>query len=171
MMEEWFVRAVLVAFATLTVILVVVLVRMRARTARELAQARAATSALRDSVDEIQRSLAARPPAPAPPADRAEHVITSVGDGSFDGDAGVSHGERIDGRLFADLVLRESLVKAASLAHGVRCALAPQTRNRIRFEMRREVSRSRKERRAQLKEARRDLRAQERARLDEDVVA
>ena len=62
--------------------------------------------------------------------------------------------ERIDGRLFADIVLRESLVKAASLGHGVRRALAAETRNRIRFEMRREVKRSRKQRRAELKELR-----------------
>ena len=53
----------------------------------------------------------------------------------------------IDRALFADLVLRETVVKAASLAHGVRRALAPETRNRIRFEMRREIRRARKQRR------------------------
>ena len=51
-------------------------------------------------------------------------------------------------------MLRESLVKAASLGYGVRRALAPETRNRIRFEMKREVKRSRRQRRAELKEVR-----------------
>ena len=46
---------------------------------------------------------------------------------------------RIDGRLFVDIVAREGLVKAAGVAHGLRRALAPASRNRIRFEMGREV--------------------------------
>lgn len=70
---------------------------------------------------------------------------------------------RIDGRLFADLVVRETLVRIGSVAHGVRCALDPATRNRIRFEVRREVKRSRKARKADLKQARRDLHARQRA--------
>ena len=48
-------------------------------------------------------------------------------------------------------------MRAASLAHGVRRALDPETRNRIRFEMRREVKRARKQRRADIREARRRL--------------
>ena len=62
---------------------------------------------------------------------------------------------RVDGPLFADLVLRESVVQAVSFAHGVRRALAPETRNRIRYEMRREVKRSRRQRRADLRAAKR----------------
>ncbi len=61
--------------------------------------------------------------------------------------------------LFADLVLRESVVQAASLAAGVRRALAPQTRARIRVEMRQEVRRARKQRRTDLRAARRDWEA------------
>ena len=53
----------------------------------------------------------------------------------------------VETALFADLVLRETVVKAASLAHGVRRALDAETRNRIRFEMRRELKRARKQRR------------------------
>jgi hypothetical protein len=59
-------------------------------------------------------------------------------------------------------VLRETVVKAASLAHGLRRGLAPATRNRIRFEMKQEVRRSRKQRRADLKAAQRDLHARQR---------
>jgi len=75
---------------------------------------------------------------------------------------------RIQGSLFADLVLRESVVKAASYVHGVRRALAPETRNRIRFEMRQEVKRSRKQRRVDLRTARRHL--ADRQRADEDAA-
>jgi hypothetical protein len=74
----------------------------------------------------------------------------------------------LDGPAFADIVLKETVVKAASLAHGVRRGLAPATRNRIRFEMRQEVRRSRKQRRADLKSARRDLHRRQRAALAEE---
>ncbi len=70
---------------------------------------------------------------------------------------------RIDGALFADIVARESVIKAAGLAHGLRRALSPETRNRIRFEMRREVKRSRKQRRADLKAALREVQTRDRA--------
>ena len=63
------------------------------------------------------------------------------------------------------------MVKAASLAHGVRRALAPETRNRIRFEVRREIRRARKQRRADLREARRDWEARQRAGLTDDEDA
>lgn len=68
---------------------------------------------------------------------------------------------RIDGKLFADIVARESVIKAAGLAHGLRCALSAENRNRIRFEMKREVKRSRKQRRADLKAALRQFQARE----------
>ena len=78
---------------------------------------------------------------------------------------------KVESALFADLVLRETVVKAASLAHGVRRALDPETRHRIRFEMRREVKRARKQRKADTREARRDWAARQRATLDEDSAA
>ena len=121
--------------------------------------------------------------APAPAAERAfrstepptSYVITAVEDGADRADRagatadrevaatpGVVQG-RIDGVLFADIVAREGVIKAAGLVHGVRRALDPETRNRIRFEMKREVKRSRRQRRADLKAALRDLQARERA--------
>ncbi len=77
----------------------------------------------------------------------------------------------VDGAAFADTVLRETVVKAASLAHGVRRGLAPATRNRIRFEMKQEVRRARRQRRADLKQAQRDLHARQRAMLTEEAEA
>ncbi len=113
--------------------------------------------------------LEARTATPEPSTDRtaspepvepAAYVIT----GLHEGDAQVEHEAvegvpaRIDGRLFADIVARESVVKAAGLAHGLRRALSAENRNRIRFEMKREVKRSRKQRRADLKASMRRLR-------------
>jgi hypothetical protein len=77
----------------------------------------------------------------------------------------------VEPRLFADIVLRESLVKAAALAHGVRRGLAPANRNRIWFEMRREVKRARKERKAEEREAIRAWRARQRATVQEESAA
>ena len=68
-------------------------------------------------------------------------------------------------------MLRETVVRAASLAHGVRRALAPETRNRIRFEVKREIRRSRKQRKADLREARRDWEARQRAAMTDDEDA
>jgi len=77
----------------------------------------------------------------------------------------------LEPRLFADVVLRESVVKAASLVHGVRRGLAPANRNRIWFEMRREVRRARKHRKAEEREAVREWRARRRAAVREDDAA
>ncbi len=70
--------------------------------------------------------------------------------------------------VFADLVLRETVVQTASLFHGLRRALSPETRNRIRFHMRQEVKRSRKQRRAELREVRREWAARQRAAMAAD---
>jgi hypothetical protein len=81
----------------------------------------------------------------------------------------------LTGPAFADAVVRETVVQTASLVHGVRRALAPETRNRIRFEMKREVKRSRKDRKAEMKQALREHRARQRQGMtaipDEEGVA
>jgi hypothetical protein len=88
----------------------------------------------------------------------AEYVITRIGAETEDQPAPV-----LETRLFADLVLRETVVKAASFVYGVRRGLSPANRNRIWFEMRREVKRARKERKAEEREAVREWRARQRA--------
>ncbi len=92
------------------------------------------------------------------PDDRREYVITRLGD-----EPEGSPAPTLETRLFADVVLRESVVMAASLAHGVRRGLSPANRNRIWFEMRREVKRARKDRKAEEREAIREWRARQRA--------
>jgi hypothetical protein len=164
-MQDWTLPVVAVALALLALGLGVALLRARARTDRELSAARAETAGLRTQLDELERRLAT--PASPTPAEH-EFVITHLGEEEPE----PAEPARIETALFADLVLRESVVKAASLAHGVRRALAPETRNRIRFEMRREVRRARKQRRADTRRARREWEARRRTpEGDEDTAA
>ncbi len=168
----WAVAAAAVGLLVVIAAAVAVTVRGRRRIARRLDAAHAEAEALRLQVEEIQRLVAA-PPA----ADQLrEYVITGLDmpslvprDGYLTGDStgGV---QTVAPSLFADIVLRETVVQAAALAAGLRRALTPESRNRIRFEMRREVKRARKQRRADLRAARRDWEARQRAgvKLDED---
>ncbi|MBD8869761.1 hypothetical protein [Nocardioides donggukensis] len=162
--QDLFVPAALtlaVALAALCGLLLLLLARSRRdrdRVRAEADRSRAESADLRARVDALAELVAARDrPGPEP-----EYLITRVGEqGPADplppGDG------RIEGRLFADIVLRESVVKAAALAHGVRLAMRPETRNRIRFEMRREVKRARRDRRDQLRSLRRERQARQRA--------
>jgi hypothetical protein len=181
-MREWIGPAAVGTCALLVVGLAAVLWMVRARTARELQRAQAEAAALRARMQELEARLTrvartARPD--SPDADTPDYVITHLGEeiraprhAAEQASGRGTLEPRIDSALFADLVLRETVVKAASLAHGLRVALSPATRNRIRFEMRQEVKRARKWRRAELKEARREREARQRADLvgDEDAA-
>jgi hypothetical protein len=152
------------AFALAMVVLVLRAGRAAARSNRELVAARAQAGELADRLALVEESLARGQSAPR---DSQSYVITHVGDDEPDGGAPPVV-DRIDGKLFADIVARESAIKAVGLAHGLRRAMAPEVRNRIRFEMKREVLRARKQRRADLKAALREFRARERADLAGD---
>jgi hypothetical protein len=145
--------------AVLCLVLLMALVRIRSsarRTAREL-------DSMRQRLDDLEQQSVVRPAARAATAP-VEFVITDLGR-----EQPTPALVRLDAPAFADIVLKETVVKAASLAHGVRRGLAPATRNRIRFEMKQEVRRARKQRRADLKAAQRDLQARERAGLSEEA--
>ena len=106
--------------------------------------------------------------APRPPADAADadaYVITGLEPHLVDRDEPDRSPVAIpiDGRLFADIVARETVVRAASWTAGLRRALAPETRNRIRFHVRQETKQAGRERRAETKQALREFRARERA--------
>lgn len=158
------------ALALVVLLLAVALLRARATASHDREAARAETAALRDRVEELERR-----PATEPSQRRAarpgepEFVITHVGDEvALPRHAAGPAPERPEPALFADIVLRESVVRAASLAHGVRMALAPETRNRIRFEVRQETRRAGRGRRAEMKQALREFRARERAATRDD---
>ncbi len=167
----WAVAAVAAGLLLVVAVLVAVTVRGRRRIARRLDAATAEAEALRIQVEEIQR-LVSSPPT----VDQGrEYVITGLDTSSLvpRDDYSTSEVDTVPAPLFADMVLRETVVQAAALAAGLRRALSPESRNRIRFEMRREVKRARKQRRADLREARREWEARQRARvdLDEDSAA
>jgi low affinity Fe/Cu permease len=176
--------AVLVTLVAVAVVVVLAAVAVLVRRLRsELAAVRADVAALQARLDELARRPQEPPAPPAGVGDGPEFVITSLaadtantadsadsadsadtadpaasGVPVLDHDAGPG---LVSGGRFVSVAAGESLVRVVSLAHGVRRALAPETRNRIRFEMGREVKRSRRQRRRDLKEAKRHLRTQQ----------
>lgn len=158
-----------VALAVVLAVLAVIALRATRRRSRELSQALERTEARAHELSERLARLEERAvESPEPAAETTVHQAVVVDRASGDPLEGQVLAERIDGRLFTDIVARETVVKAASWTHGVRRALAPEVRNRIRFEVRRELKRARKQRRADLKAALRDLQARERQAMRED---
>jgi hypothetical protein len=133
----------------------------RRRVQRDLEASRAELAALRDRLDRLARRV--EPPAGTDTATPGhEFLITSLPDQSSP-PASPSQplgAPALSGREFASVALAESVVRVAALAHGVRRALSAESRNRIGFEMGREVKRSRRQRRRDLKEAKRHLRTE-----------
>jgi hypothetical protein len=154
-----------VATALLVVVcLLLVVVAGRRRLARDLAESRRQIEELAARVDAL------RPPPSAPPAVRpeTEYLITTVGEAPST-TAVEAPVEPLSAQQFASIAVGESLVRIVSFGYGVRRALSAENRNRIRFEMRREVRRSRKQRRRDLKRARHHLRTADLASSIEDA--
>jgi len=151
--------------AVLCLVLLFTTVQARRAWARERAGAHADVADLRARLEELEHERRA-----PTVATEAEFVITGLGS-EAEPEPEPGPAAAVDGAAFADTVLRETVVKAASLAHGVRRGLAPATRNRIRFEMKQEVRRARRQRRADLKQAQRDLHARQRAMFTEEAEA
>jgi hypothetical protein len=154
--------------------------RERRGLAAQVDAAHADVEALRERVEELSRRLAGVQPA-ASARGAHEFVITSLPDGRLRGTLAAAAaadddaepepaGTPLSAGRFASVALGESLVRVLSLGYGVRRALSAENRNRIRFEMRREVKRSRRQRRRDLKEAKRLLRADQRGDIAEDAA-
>lgn len=160
--------------------LIVVLFALRARRAarRRLAEAEASEAELRERLEALEKRVTR----PEPPSRRRrreeraaekEYVITSLGEDTNDGES--AEVEQVVRRTltapaFADAVFRETVVHSAALVHGVRRALSPEVRFKIRYEMHREVKRARKDRKSEMREALREYRARQREAVDEDDV-
>ena len=150
--------------------------RERRRLAAQVESAHADVEALRARVEELSRELSTSTGVTG--AEAHEFVITSLPDGTLRGTLAAAADEPatttasspLSAGEFASVALGESLVRLLSLGYGVRRALTAESRNRIRFEMRRVVKRSRRQRRRDLKEAKRHLRADQRADLTEDAA-
>jgi hypothetical protein len=159
----------LVALACVVVVLVVSVRRSRRRTEELLVTAAGDAEALREQLAAIEEQLRAQAEAaavtervPVAVVDGREYVITELGD-----EAGPRVPARVvPGPVFADILLRESVIRTASLAAGLRRALSPEVRHRIRFEMKREVKRARKQRKGDLRQARREWEARQRGGIE-----
>jgi vacuolar-type H+-ATPase subunit E/Vma4 len=157
--------ALTIALACVAVVAAVVAVLALVALRRGRSDAERRAEALQERLDAVESRLRERAATPVVRAQQ-EYVITHLGDPEAEPDR-TPVPVRLTAPAFADAVARETVVQAASLVQGVRRALAPETRNRIRFEMRRELKRSRKERKAEVKEALREYRARHRAELTE----
>ncbi len=148
----WLLVTVTAVLAALVLALALRVRRLDAQVARLLASSD--TGPLPDErSDSVFPTLDEKPAVP-------EFVITRIGEVEPEP---VEPAPTVPAPVFADLVLKETVVQTASLFQGLRRALAPETRNRIRFHMRQEVKRSRKQRRAELREVRREWAARQRA--------
>ena len=134
----------------LVAVCAVVLVRARAqerRTRTELEQARWETAALHARLDALTARLDR--PGGHDHAGGSAYVITDAGrTADVDPDR-----TTVPDRVVLSATLGEPLVRAVSLGHGLRRALSAESRHRIRFEVRRETRRSRKQRRREMKDA------------------
>lgn len=161
----WLSAAVAVVLAVAA--LLVVRARDRRVADREREAARAEAARLREQLAALEQRVGGERQDTATRRVEGEHLITRLGEPERTPAVPV----RIEGRLFADIVARETVVKAAAWTHGVRRALAPETRHRIRFRMRQELKRARKERRAEMKQALREYRARRAAATEDEDAA
>lgn len=85
---------------------------------------------------------------PATAAERAEFLITTAGE-----QRETEAHEPVSTRLVLGAGVGESMLKAAAFGAGVRRAVSGESRNRIRYAMKREVRRARKTRRREMRDA------------------
>ena len=169
-MESPILAAAAGAAAMLLLVVAVLAVTRRRRSRHDLeamlAAAQRESDLLRGRLEEINARAVPRPadrPAPARSVEeQADFVITHVGEPEPEA-AAPTRGIAVPDRLVLSATLGEPLVKVAALSHGVRRALSAESRNRIWFEMRREVRASRRRRRLLRKRLERDYRARVRA--------
>jgi hypothetical protein len=152
------------ALGVLLFVLCVLLLALRRRAVsrRELAaalsDAQAETAELRSRLDALTEKLE-RQSASMIRVDDPAYVIT---------DAGERPEPNVGDAVVLTATVGEPLVKVVAFGHGVRRALSPESRNKIWFEMRREVRRARKQRRREMKDAWRRMQAEDRAAQAQD---
>lgn len=159
----------LLAVAVLVIALVVLQAARRRRSRAEVATLLAEREQLQRRVAELTRKAQA-----LQADDGQEYVITRIGDDRLparrDPDRERS-GRRVPDQMVLSAAFGEPLVKVLSFGHGVRRALSPESRNRIGFEMRREMRRSRKVRRREMRQAWRQMRAERAEGVSTSVAA
>ena len=132
--------------------------RSRTNARRELAvvlsAAQAETAELRRRLDALTEQLEHQSSSMIRVDDPA-YVITDAGTPRLE--------PNIADRVVLSATVGEPLVKVVAFGHGMRRALSAESRNRIWFEMRREVRRARKQRRREMKYAWRRMQSEDRA--------
>lgn len=132
-----------------------------------LVDAQREADALRHRLDELTRGdLPGGARAESEAADPATFVITHVGEPEDAADGEPVQPLSVPDRLVLSATVGEPLVKVAAFSHGLRRALSAESRNRIWFEMRREMRASRRRRRQLRKRLEREYRANLRAAED-----
>lgn len=159
----WALTGALVAMAVLAVVLAVLLRAERRRSRRELAEAVAECRALEARIDELSRRSQHHPV-----VDESADWVITWGDEDSKDDVPVL---AVADQVVLSAAFGEPLVKVLALGHGLRRALSPESRNRIGFEMRREVRRTRKVRRREMRQAWKQMRTQEGNVASPSVVA
>jgi hypothetical protein len=148
----------------LVLVLVTALVRRgtsRGKLATALEQAQVETAELRARLDALSEQLERQSSAMIRVDDPA-YVIT---------DAGAPRSEpTVADRVVLSATVGEPLVKAVAFGHGMRRALSAESRNRIWFEVRREVRAARRRRRQEDKTFLREARAAQRAAQSTDAA-
>lgn len=130
------------------------------RVRRSVGQAHAEVAELRARLDQMSDRLGTLS-GPAAASDvplgelATEYVITGLGAGATVPAQAVA----VPDRAVLSVTFGAPLVKVLAFWYGVRRALSPESRNRIAFEMRRELKRARKERRRGTRRARREAAA------------
>lgn len=154
------------AVAALLLLGLFVLLRRRNRTRADLEAmleaAQRESDDLRDRLEQLTELLTVAPD--QRPAESATYLITDAGTRASSVALPVEDPIAVPDRLVLTATVGVPLVKAAALGHGLRRALSAESRNRIWFEMRKEVRSSRKRRRQALKEYQRQMRADARDR-------
>ncbi len=145
--------------------------RRRAQLHRELIAAQRDVLALTERLDSLTAEVAQTRLAAREQATRQEiapYVITGIVE-SPEPDATPRQAEIVHAIETSRPVwlpakpLRETLVRTVALAHGLRRALDPDNRDRIRLEMQAEIRRSRRQRKAELKAVKKYLRDRRRS--------
>jgi hypothetical protein len=142
-----------IAAAVLVLGVLLLTLRSRAASRRALEAARAETEQLRERLGALEERL-----------ERTSATLVEAREAFLITDAGRPRPEpNVPDRVVLSATLGEPLVKVVALGHGLARALSSESRNRIWFEMRREVRRSRRQRRRETKQAWRQMRAEQRS--------
>lgn len=119
----------------------------------ELAATRDDVERLERQVADLEKSLRRLRAEAREGGDDSAYVVTDAGVVRLPDPGAPVEARPVPDGLVLSATLGEPLVKAAAFGHGVRRALRPATLNQIRFAMRQEVRRSRRQRRRDMKAA------------------